>query len=268
MSNNVFEGNDALYVASVAKAFRVLEAFANTITDLSLVELAEQTGMDKSACQRFAHTLWKLGYLDKDEKTRRFRLGKPILDLAFYYLRSNALVELATPALVDLRNSCGERANLSLFDGTTTIYVIRQQTKREYFDGSLIGRRIPVFCTAGGRSILAQLPSDEVNSILDQSDLQQRTPRTITDKQELLKEIRKAAKKGYGVAIEETHLGEITVGAPIMDGNGRPVAALHIAASTSDWSAEEFERRFAPLVMETAQTLSRSQRQFGGRGRG
>src|ERR1700748_426743 len=166
MSNtDVSERSDPLHVASVAKAFRVLEAFGQTITDLSLMKIADFTGLDKSATQRFTHTLWQLGYLEKDERTRRFRLGKPVLDLSFYYLRSNALIELATPALVDLRNSCGERANLSLYDDTTTIYVIRQQTKREYFDGSLIGRRIPVFCTAGGRAILAQVASQGTGSI-------------------------------------------------------------------------------------------------------
>lgn len=139
------ERSDPLYVASVGKAFRVLEAFRHTITDLSLMEISDLTGLDKSTAQRFTHTLCQLGYLQRDDRTRRLRLGKPVLDLSFYYLRSNALIERATPALVELRNICGERANLSLYDDTTTIYVVRQQAKREYFDSSLIGRRVPVF---------------------------------------------------------------------------------------------------------------------------
>ncbi|KAA0693675.1 IclR family transcriptional regulator [Neorhizobium sp. P12A] len=261
MSNtDVSERGDPLHVASVAKAFRVLEAFGQTITDLSLMEIADLTGLDKSATQRFTHTLWQLGYLEKDERTRRFRLGKPVLDLSFYYLRSNALIELATPALVDLRNSCGERANLSLYDDTTTIYVIRQQTKREYFDGSLIGRRIPVFCTSGGRAILAQLPSHEVSSILSRSDLRAKTAKTITDPETIMRKVEEAAEQGYGLAVEEMVLGEITIGAAVIDANGRPIAAVHIAASTGDWGVDAFRERFAPLVIETAQSLSRSQR--------
>ncbi|MDL2398698.1 IclR family transcriptional regulator [Rhizobium mayense] len=263
MSNNesaVAERGDPLYVASVAKAFRVLEAFGHTITDLSLSEIGEYTGLDKSATQRFAHTLWQLGYLEKDERTRRFRLGKPVLDLSFYYLRSNALIELATPALIDLRNSCGERANLSLYDETTTIYVIRQQTKREYFDGSLIGRRIPVFCTAGGRAILAQLPVDEATAVIAKSDLKPKTPKTITDPVAIMEKVEEARESGFGLAVEETVLGEITVGAAVTNAVGRPIAAVHIAASTSDWTVDAFRERFAPLAIETAQALSRSQR--------
>jgi DNA-binding IclR family transcriptional regulator len=254
------ERADPLYVASVAKAFRVLEAFGHTITDLSLMEIADHTGLDKSATQRFTHTLWRLGYLEKDERTRRFKLGKPVLDLSFYYLRSNALIELATPALIDLRNSCGERANLSLYDDTTTIYVIRQQTKREYFDGSLIGRRIPVFCTAGGRAILASLPAEEAAAVIERSELKPKTVRTIVDPAGVLEKVEEARRNGFGLAVEETVLGEITVGAAVTDTSGRPIAAVHIAASTSDWSTDAFRERFAPLVIETAQALSRSQR--------
>jgi IclR family transcriptional regulator, pca regulon regulatory protein len=268
MSNDVskakrssVERSDALHVASVAKAFRVLEAFGQTISDLSLMEIADITGLDKSATQRFSHTLWQLGYLEKDERTRRFRLGKPVLDLSFYYLRSNALIELATPALIDLRNSCGERANLSLYDGTTTIYVIRQQTKREYFDGSLIGRRIPVFCTAGGRAILSRLPPNEAADVIGKSDLRPRTARTVVEPARIMEKIDEARQRGFGLAVEETVMGEITVGAAVTDASGRPIAAVHIAASTSDWSPQAFEQRFAPLVVETAQSLSRSQRQ-------
>lgn len=252
--------DDPLHVASVAKAFRVLEAFAHTNTDLGLAEIAGHTGLDKSATQRFAHTLWQLGYLEKDERTRRFRLGKPVLDLSFYYLRSNPLVELATPALIELRNSCGERANLSLYDGTTTIYAIRQQMKREYFDSTLIGRRIPVFCTAGGRSILAQLPQEEAAAVIARSSLVPRTSKTTTDPEAIMQKIAEAMENGYGLAVEETVLGEITVGAAVTDASGRPIAAVHIAASITDWSPKAFAERFAPLVMETAQSLSRSQR--------
>ncbi|GGF77442.1 IclR family transcriptional regulator [Azorhizobium oxalatiphilum] len=250
---------DPLHVASVAKAFRVLEAFGHTNTDLSLAEIARHAGLDKSATQRFAHTLWQLGYLEKDARTRRFRLGKPVLDLTFFYLRSNPLVELATPALLELRRRCGERANLSLFDETTTIYAIRQQSKREYFDSSLIGRRIPVFLSSGGRAILAQLPPAEAAAIIARSDLIARTPKTLTDPAAILAKVAEAREAGFALAVEETTLGEITLGAAVLNAAGRPVAAVHVAASISDWKPEVFAERFSGMVVETAQSLSRSQ---------
>lgn len=250
---------DPLHVASVAKAFRVLEAFRATISDLSLAEISAHTGLDKSATQRFAHTLWQLGYLEKDERTRRFRLGTPVLDLTYSYLRANRLVELASPALVELRNACGERANLSLFDDTTLIYAIRQQTQREYFDGTLIGRRTPVYSSAGGRAILAQLPEQAARDILARSDLRLRTPHTLIDPERIMQAVRDAGHQGYALAVEETQLGEITLGVAIVDANGHPIAAVHIAASTKTWTPEALADKCAVLAMDTAQSLSRSQ---------
>ncbi len=258
--------DDPLHVASVAKAFSLLEAFGRSSGPLGLADLATLSGLDKSATQRFAHTLWRLGYLEKDERTRRFRLGKRVLDTAFNFLRADGLVERATPALIELRRACGERANLSLHDDTTMIYAIRQQTHREYFAGSLIGRRIPVFCTAGGRAVLSQLPENTAAAILARSDLSPLTPRTLCEPLAIMDRVRAAAADGFALAVEETTLGEITAGAAVMDATGRPIAAVHIAASTIDWTPTVFAERFGPLVSETARSLSQSPRIVPDRG--
>lgn len=247
---------DTLTLSSLEKAFRVLEAFSGANGDLSAAEVAEATGLDKSAVQRFTHTLLQLGYLERHAKTRRFRLGKKTLDLAFHFLRSNALVETATPALVELRRACGERVNLSLFDDTSIIYVIRQQSKREYFYSSLIGRRMPTFCTAGGRAILSRLPPQEAAEIIGRSDLTPLTTKTITEPAAIMKMVNQARADGFSLAVEESSVGELTLGVALLDRDGLPTAAIHIGASLSDWSPSNFAQRMAPLAMETARNLS------------
>ena len=254
------ERDDPLLVASVAKAFRLIDAFGRAQGELGLAELAALSGLDRSATQRFAHTLWRLGYLDKDARTRRFRLGKRVLDAAFDFLRTDGLVERATPALVELRRACGERANLSLHDDTTMIYAIRQQARREYFASSLIGRRIPVFCTAGGRAVLSQMPEAAAAAIVERSDRAPLTPHTICDPALVMDRVREAALRGFALAVEETTAGEVTVGAAVIDAGGRPVAAVHVAGSTVDWAPAAFAARFGPLAAETAQALSQGPR--------
>ncbi|MFC7609091.1 IclR family transcriptional regulator domain-containing protein [Teichococcus aestuarii] len=61
-------------------------------------------------------------------------------------------MERATPVVIDLQRSTGERVDLSLFDGTTIVYALRRQTKRETFFATLVGRRLPSFTAAGGRA--------------------------------------------------------------------------------------------------------------------
>jgi DNA-binding IclR family transcriptional regulator len=250
--------SDPLYVKSIEKAFRVLNAFSTGTQYLGLTEIAQRCNLDKSAAQRFTHTLLRLGLLEKSAKTRRFALGKKVLEFSYNFLRTHPLIEAATPTLIELRKTCGERINLSLFDDTSILYAIRQQNKREFFYGSLTGRRTPVFCTAAGRAILARLPKSQVVDIISRSKLQPLTPKTIVDRKVIYAKIEEARTKGYAVSIEETTIGELVVGAAILDADGQPVAAIQIAASTSEWRPADFEKKFAPLTIETAQTLSRT----------
>ncbi|HWX50965.1 MAG TPA: IclR family transcriptional regulator [Roseomonas sp.] len=250
--------DDTLLVGSVEKAFRVLHAVREGPGAMSLGEIAAASGLDKSAAQRFAHTLWRLGYLEKDERTRRFTLGRQALETAFHYLRTTPLVEVAMPVVAELRRSCGERVSMSLWEGDSLIYVIRQQSRREYFWSSLIGRRVPLASTAGGRAILALLPPAEAEALVRRAPPPALTPRTLTDPAAILEQVGRARAQGYAMAVEEVSAGEVTLGAAITRADGRPVAALHIAGSLGEWKPEAFAASFAPLLLEAAHGLSRA----------
>ncbi|WP_224001101.1 IclR family transcriptional regulator [Aureimonas sp. SA4125] len=246
-----------LFIQSLEKALFVLEAFAHAEHLLSLSEIVRLSGLEKPATQRCVHTLVQTGYLEKDPQSGRFSLGKKVLDLSFHFLRAHPLVIAATPVLLQLRRDCGERTNLSLFDGTTVIYAIRLHGKREYPQHStLIGRRMPTYCSAGGRATLARLPVEEVRAILAMSDLRPMTPLTLTDPAAILDKIDEARERGYGFVAGESSPGELVIAAPVIDASGRPAAAVHIAASVNKWKADEFERTFAPHAMEAASHLS------------
>jgi len=249
---------DALYVGSLEKGLRVLGAFGSGRPSMTLREIAEACGMDKSAAQRFSHTLTQLGYLEKCGDTKRYSLGRKVLELSFNYLRANTLVEAASPVLIDLQKRCGERVNLSLFDDTSIIYAIRQLGKREYYFSSLIGRRMPIYCTSGGRMMLAHLPKEEVNDILRRCTFEALTPKTIHDPAKVRARIAEAREKGYALTVEETVIGEQVVAGAILDANGRPAAAVHIAGSLGEWTPTQFEKKFGPMAAETAHALSRS----------
>jgi IclR family pca regulon transcriptional regulator len=246
-----------LFIQSFEKVMRVLEAFGGSEQYLALHEIVALTGLDKPQAQRCTHTLVKTGYIEKHPKTGRFCLGKKCLDLSFHFLRAHPLVSVATPILLQLRRDCSERTNLSLFDRTTLVYVIRLHGKRDYPQfTTLIGRRMKTFCSAGGRAMLAKLSNDEAREILSESDLTPMTADTITDPERIMDEIERTRKRGYGFVVNESAPSEITVAAAVLDAAGRPVAAVHIAGSVTKWSPDEYEERFSPFVVETARSLS------------
>ncbi|MFC7554935.1 helix-turn-helix domain-containing protein [Pseudoroseomonas wenyumeiae] len=86
--------DDRLFLQSVERAMRVLEAFGQQARPLSLTDLATASGLDKGAAQRIAHTLQVLGYL---ERGAGLVPGKRLLDRSFDALRMNLLVQRATP---------------------------------------------------------------------------------------------------------------------------------------------------------------------------
>lgn len=250
------EVDERLFLRSVARAFQVLEVFGRQAHPLSLRDVALAAGIDKSAAQRIAQTLLNLGYLERASKDAGLLPGKKLLDRSFDYLRTNPLIERATPVLLSLRETTGERADLSLFDGDSIIYALRLQSKRETFFATLAGRRIPTFSSAGGRCCLARLDDDAVQDIIMNSDRKPQTSKTIVDPDAIMKKVEEARHDGYSCAVEESLIGEVVVAASITHNDGQPVAAIHIAGSLGEWDEQEFRRRFAPLAIEAARALS------------
>jgi DNA-binding IclR family transcriptional regulator len=241
-------------VEAVSRAFRLLEAFASQPKPLSLAQLAAAAGVDKSASQRLSNTLLELGYLQR--VPGGLVPACKSLDRAYDYLRCNPVISRAYPVLVELRRACEERTSFSLFDDLTMVYAIRLESKQDAYYAHLPGRRIPTFCTSAGRAVLARLPERDAMDIVNRSDRKAITPKTTTGKQEARARIEQARRTGYSIAIEEVLIGEVAIGAAVVDGNGAPIGAVSVAGSLSEWKQDEFARRFGPLAVAAAQAIS------------
>lgn len=248
--------DSTLFVSSLERGFAVLEAFTGSPRDMGITEIAAVTGFDKSAAQRFAFTLNALGYLEKDSATRKYRLSRRALGLAFTYLRSDPLVEVATPYLADLRQDCQHRVDLSVLDGFDILYLVRLQTRREAFGATLVGRRMPAFCSSGGRAMLSRLPERDARKLVEASNRKPLTPHTITEVKRIMASIRRARSDGFAVSVQECLVGEIVVSAPVLDKQGHARAAVHIAMSFADFDEKSVRERFAPMAVETARLIA------------
>ncbi|MDK3074612.1 IclR family transcriptional regulator [Sedimentitalea sp. JM2-8] len=247
---------DSLFVQSVERAMQVLSAFHYADGPLTLSDIAQRAGVDRSAAQRMVHTLRALGYIRRDADAHGFLPGIRILDHTLDALRLDPLVRRATPVLQELRRSVRERIDLSLFDDLRVVYAVRLQTKHQTLNSSLVGHSVPTFCTSGGWAILSKLPEDTVRGILERSDRTPFTPHTITDPEAILDKVAETRANGYSLALNQILIGEIAAGFPVLDTDGRPVAAVHIAASLADWTPEDYAARIVPLGQEAARAIS------------
>lgn len=246
-----------LYVASVGKAQAILACFEDATDDLSLTDLVQLSGFDKSATQRYAYTLCELGLLEQQASSRRYRLGKKVLDLAFHYLRTHAFVESLNPLLLELCEQTGERVSLSLLDGEHLIHVMRHQLKTQEYQASLVGRRVPLFCTAGGRALLAAMTAAELSVRLSALVFKRFTAMTVADPVRLQAELEKVRQQGYALVVDEFIHGEVALGGAILDDEGRPYAALHISGATREWSGPQYAERFVPYLLNALSRIPR-----------
>jgi IclR family transcriptional regulator, pca regulon regulatory protein len=246
--------SDRLHVESVSRAFRLLEAFANSTRPMSLSQLASAAGVDKSAAQRLCHTLRSLGYLERVH--RGLQPGRKLLDRSYDYLRSNSLVVRSHPILVELRRESEERIALSLFDDVTMVYAVGLDSKRDAYYAHMAGRRVPTFCTSAGRAVLARLSDAQILDILARSNRTPLTPKTTIGIDANFHQVKRARSAGYSLTLEESMIGEVVIAAAVTDERGLPCAAVSLAGSLSEWTPKAFERKFGPLVVSTARAIS------------
>ena len=249
-------GGDPLFIQSLGRAVRVMAAFHGASGPLSLADIAERAGMSRSAAQRIVHTFRKTGFIRAADNGRGFLPDLGILDLTYDYLRLNPLLRRASPILLELRRNVRERVDFSLFDGQRMVYASRLQSKREAYFATLVGNTVPTHCTSGGWAVMAQLPDEEVDFLLANADMQPITPRTLTEPDEIRRQVQLTRQQGYSLALEQILLGEVALGVAINDREGRPIAAIHIAASLSEWDPEEFRRKMAPLASEAVLAIT------------
>jgi len=245
---------DPLFVRAAARAVAVLSAFDLVTKPLSLSEISQIAGLDRSATQRIVHTLVQLGMVVRDPEDRGYLPGNRLLTMAHSSLRLNPICQKATPVLLELRRRTGERVDLSLWDDTKIIYAVRMPYKNEIFVGTLTGNAVPTYCTAGGLAILSRLADDEIADIVGRSDMTPFTPDTFTTLDEVMRAVEETRIRGHSLAARQFRRHEYAIGVPIMNEHDRPVGAITLGGSLDEHSAEEFSDKYGVLLQEAGQS--------------
>lgn len=143
------------YVRSFARGLEVIRSFSQKAPTQTLSEVAQRTGLTRAGARRILLTLQALGYVDSDG--RQFRLTPRILDLGFAYLSSMPFWSLAEPEMESLADEIGESCSAAVLEGTDVVYVLRVHTHKIMRTSLGVGSRLPAYCTALGRVLLAGL---------------------------------------------------------------------------------------------------------------
>ncbi|MFK5634113.1 MULTISPECIES: IclR family transcriptional regulator C-terminal domain-containing protein [unclassified Ornithinimicrobium] len=222
------------FVQSLARGLDVITAFDATHRELTLTEVAGRTGLTRATARRFLHTLVALGYVHSDGQ--RFRLTPRVLRLGYAFVSGLPLSEIAQPHLKELSARLQESTSVSVLDGPDILYVVRVPTHRIMTMPIPVGTRFPAHATSMGRVLMAHLPAPELDEHLAGGPLEQLTPYTVTDVQELRAELARVREQGYALADQQLALGLRSVAVPVRQG-GRVVAAANVSMAVHDGRA-------------------------------
>jgi IclR family pca regulon transcriptional regulator len=244
------------FVISLSRGLSVLGLLSERTVPLSSTELSSILKLSKSAIQRLTFTLEKLGYLERDGGSKKFRLGPKSLSIGFSAMRNLDLKRVAYPFMKEIARDVRETVNLAVLDGNEIVYVERIVAERTLNVNVQIGSRRPLHSTSMGKVILAFLPGHQVKRMLEAIDLIPFTPQTITRKRDLRSELDRVKFRGYAIANEEMEIGVRSVAAPIRNLTDGVIAAVNIAGPTSRVSLKTLESNLSEKVVEMARRIS------------
>ena len=235
-------------VAGLNKGLKVIEAFDQNRSHLTIAEVAQATGLTRAAARRYLITLTHLGYMRHENKL--FSLTPAVLRLGQSYLNSARLPRIAQPLLYRLAYSLGEAASVGVLDHDQLVCVVAVSAGQLVSGTLQPGTRVPAWCTANGRMLLANLPQEQVDNFLERAQPEQITLHTIVNKERLALEIARSRAQGYALVDQELELGLRSIAVPLRNFRGDVVAAMNVSVHAARLPAQQMVERCLPAMIK------------------
>jgi IclR family transcriptional regulator, KDG regulon repressor len=242
-------------IQSVTHALDVLEQFNAKVDEIGITDLSKRLKLHKNNIFRLLATLEARGYIEQNKATENYRLGLKCLQLGQFYMNRMDFLAEARTTLVELAKSANESCYVAVKKGAVIIPLDFVEPENPVRVVSLIGRTLPLHCTAPGKIHLAFEP-DEASAESLPEKFEHFTNKTIVDREALLREVREVSRAGYALDNGE-FMEEITsVAVPIRDYTRNLVGSLAIAGPAHRLTAERVEKEIVPLITRGGTQLS------------
>ena len=240
---------------TVERTTRVIKAL-ETLDGAGVTELATHLDMSKSSTYHYLVTLREEDFVVKNGD--QYDLGLQLLLSGEYVRNRNLLYRYGKEEIEELAEATGEYANLftEQHGKGINLYKVRgSDAVGSGYQTDKLQQPDQLHCTATGKAILAFLPEDRVEEILDQHGLPERTATTITNRDELHDELATVRERGYAYNDEEEVKGLRAVGAPVIDRDDTVLGSLSVAGPTSRLKGALFDEELPEQVQRAANVI-------------
>jgi DNA-binding IclR family transcriptional regulator len=245
-------------VPGLERGLRILAEFSAREPVLGAPELSRRIGIPRTTTFRLLQTLEALGFLERVNGDRNFRLGVAVLRLGFEYVNSLELTDFGTPILERLRDATGLSTHLLIRDRRDVVFVAKAQSHEPLFSSVKVhvGTRLPAHATVHGHVLMGDLSLAALRTLYPETQLEKYTDRTPATVDELDERVRECAALGYGLSEASFERGISVVTAPVRDHSGSIVAAVAATVPRSDIGADEEKSRLVETICAAAMELS------------
>lgn len=236
-------------IQSLARGLKILDSLVAADGSLSITELSQQMGLDKSTVSRLMQTLVQYEYAQPDPGTRRYVLGKKVTRVSWQLLNRVPIRDHARPFLYSLMHETGECAHTAVYSQKQALVIDDVEAPSSLRVVGGIGRLIPLHCTAVGKCLLA------FSGVPLPADMPARTRHTITTPDRLLTHLEEIRALGYALDDEENDYGVRCIAAPVYDHTRHAIACIGISGPTVRMIDERLDE-LAEQVATAAHALS------------
>jgi DNA-binding IclR family transcriptional regulator len=243
-------------IQSLDVALDVLEYLADTrARSLRISEIARALGISRTRVFRVLKTLEHRHYVRSDPETSGYRLGLKCLKISEQVRAQTDVRREAEPFLLELAKKSGDTAVLVVLDGDKAVDIASYQGDHVLQAAVRIGERHPLHIGASNKILLAHLPPQEQERIIQQAEFVRYTDKTITCPDKLRQCLAQIREDGYAVDEESFELGVYAIGAPVYDHANRVVAGISVTTPRTRYDPERRKRLIA-LTAEAARKIS------------
>lgn len=247
------KGPNVYSVPAIHRTLDIVEALIKLRT-ITVSEVNHQFKIPKSSAYAILQTLKARGYVHKDELDR-YSLSLKLFSLGSELIAGIDLRKSTYSLLKELADKAQITAHIAVLEGNRSVYIEKIEVMGSVRLRTEVGRTLPLHSTAIGKSLLAFRPEEEIEQILSTLPLPELTAKTITEPEQLRKELARVRSQGYSVANGENEVDTCAVGAPIFGSGGRILAAVNLGATTLQMRPKDIPRLGA-LVREYGLKMS------------
>ncbi|RQG93632.1 IclR family transcriptional regulator [Natrarchaeobius chitinivorans] len=239
-------------VTTSRKTIRILEKLYD-LEGARVTELADALGMNKSTVHNHLSTLEAEEIVIRDGN--EYDIGLRLLEFGGYARDNHLLSRVGASEIERLANRTGELVNVVVEEFGKGVYIACEKGDRAVELNQYPGYRRPLHVTASGKAILAHMPDDRIDEIVDRHGIEPATENSITDRSELEDELRRVDERGFALDDEESVPGLRCVGASILDSSGAVIGAISVSAPTSRITEAQFRDEIPDAVRSTANVI-------------